>query len=161
MRRSSAVSPHLSEPWRPIASRRGNALIITLLLLLTLTAIGIFAVSLTTKEIGMATQAKVGAILRNTAESGVYFGIGQLPTLYVSGAPYNGSLNVGANGMVGTYSVTSSMTGALSVEPGYGANYRFSNFTVSSVAQAPSGFTGSARIDAEVRFGPVPAGTGY
>lgn len=144
-----------------IDSRRGNAMIIALLLLVTLTAIGIFAISLTTKEIATATQVKVGTILRNTADSGAYFGIGQLPTLYPVGSELTGQIDL-PGGLHCDYKVTSSMSGMLSIEPGYGANFRFSNFSVSSTAQWPAGtFVGKTRVDADVRFGPVPAGTGY
>ncbi len=152
------MNPSRKARLRPASSRSGSALLVTLMLLVVLTAIGIFAISLTTKEMNIATQVKVGTILRNTAESGAYFGIGQLPTLY---SGYSNHLDV-AGGIQCDYTVTSVMSGNLSIEPGYGANFRFSNFSVTSRASWPSGtFVGSTRVDAEVRFGPVPAGTGY
>ncbi len=142
------------------AAARGNAMVITLMLLVILTAIGIFAVNISTREMSVALQTRVGAETRNMAEAGAYYAIGQLPTTFPTGTPYTTTLTVGPN-QTATYSVTSDLSGPLSIEPGYGANYRFANFTVQSTAQAPTGFVGGARVDADVRFGPTPAGTGY
>lgn len=143
-------------------NRRGNAMIITLLLLVILTAIGIYAVSITTTEMDIALHTRVGTITRNIAESGAYFGIAQLPfTTYPPGSDCTVTLLMGPN-ITGTYTVSSFQTGALSIQPGYGANFRFADFGVySSTSSGPSGFTGKARVDADINYGPIPSGTAY
>jgi Tfp pilus assembly protein PilX len=141
-------------------NRSGNALVITILILVLLTAVGIYAVSISTTEMNIALNHRVGTITRNTAESGVYFGIAQLPTIYPAGSDYTAVLTVGT-GMTAAYTVQSNITGASVPEPGFGANYKFAIFSVTSSGQAPSGFTGGVRVDADVSYGPVPAGTNY
>jgi hypothetical protein len=63
---------------------RGSALVITLMLLLILTAIGIYAVSISTTEMGIALHSRVGTSTLNSAESGANFGIDQIPTVYTA-----------------------------------------------------------------------------
>jgi len=141
-------------------NRSGNALVITILILVLLTAVGIYAVSISTTDMNIALNHRVGTITRNTAESGVYFGIAQLPTIYPAGSDYTAALTV-ATGMTAAYTVQSNNTGASAPEPGFGSNYKFAIFSVASSGQAPSGFTGGVRVDADVSYGPVPAGTNY
>lgn len=146
---------------RRMTDRRGNALIITMMLLVILTAIGIYAVSISTTEMDLSLNARVGAITRNVAEAGAYFGIDAIPNMYDNTAPAIMTLTVGPN-MTAQYSVTSGIAGPLTVQPGYGVNYRFADFNVgSSVSTPPTGFTAGARVDALVSYGPIPSGTGY
>ena len=142
-------------------NRRGNAMIITMMLLVILTAIGVYAVSITTTEMDISLHSRVGTISQNVAEAGVYFGIDAVPITFDSAAPAFQTLTVGPN-MTATYRVTSGISGALVIQPGYGANFRFANYDVTStLSTPPSGFTASNRVDATVNYGPIPAGTSY
>ena len=143
-----------------LADRGGSALVITMLLLVILTAIGIYAVSISTTEMNLSLNSRVGAVTRNVAEAGAYYGIEQIPVTFPSPGYSPPALTVGTN-MTSSYTVTSS-SGALTILPGYGVNYRFADFTVvSRVTAPPTGFTAMAGVDALVSYGPIPSGTGY
>ena len=134
-------------------NERGSALVITLMLLLILTAIGIYAINTATTEIDVTLQSKVGTVTLNAAEAGTYVAIDQIP-LVVSAVP--GMLSNGAQ-----YTVTSLFTGQLNILPGYGVNYRFANFQSNSQGNAPPPFVAQRTIVAVTNFGPVPIGTMY
>jgi len=142
-----------------ISNERGSALIITLMLLLILTAIGIYAISISTTEMSIALQSKTGIATLNTAESGAHFAIDQIPNVYTTAydtAAHASTLPDGSN-----YSVTSRATGVLTVKPGFGANYRFADFEVTSAGTPPPQFAGQRIVQAVVNYGPVPTGTMY
>lgn len=145
-----------------LADRGGSALVITMLLLVILTAIGIFAFSISTTEMNISLNSRVGAVTRYVAESGAFFGIEQIPVTYpAGGGEFDNTLIVGTN-MTSTYRVSSGITGPLTIQPGYGVNFRFADFNViSRVITPPTGFTAGARVDALVSYGPIPSGTGY
>jgi len=145
-----------------LADRGGSALVITMLLLVILTAIGIYAFSISTTEMSISLNSRVGAVTRYVAESGAFYGIDQIPvTFSAGGGEVTQTLTVGTN-MTASYTVSSGVTGPLSIQPGYGVNYRFTDFSVfSSVSTPPTGFTTGARVDASVSYGPIPSGTGY
>ena len=137
-----------------ISNERGSALIITLMLLLILTAIGIYAISISTTEMGIALQSKTGTATLNSAESGANYGIDQVPNVFTTA--YTTTLTDGSS-----YSGTSRATGALTLKPGFGANYRFADFEVTSTGTPPPQFAGQRIVQAVVNFGPVPVGTMY
>lgn len=135
-------------------SERGSALVVTLLLLLILTAIGIYAINNATTEMDIALQSKVGTATLNASEAGIYFGIDQVPNV----------LTVAATGALPnqtSYSVTSGMTGALTLRPGHGANYRFADFAINSMGSGPPQFIARRTVQAVIIYGPVPVGTMY
>lgn len=138
----------------------GSALVITMLLMVILTVIGIYAVAISTTEMDIALHSKVGTITRNTAESGAYVGIEELPTTYPAGSDCTVTMTSGIN-MTSTYTFRSDLSGPMEMEPGYGTNFMFASYSVISNGNAPSGFTGGVRVDAAVTFGPMPAGTSY
>jgi Tfp pilus assembly protein PilX len=143
-----------------ISERTGSALVITMLLLVILTVIGIYIIDISTTEMDIALHYKVGTITRNTAESGAYVGIEELPTTYPAGSDCTVTLTAGTN-MTSTYTFQSDLSGPMQMEPGYGTNFMFASYSVVSNGSAPSGFTGGVRVDAAVTFGPMPSGTGY
>jgi Tfp pilus assembly protein PilX len=78
-----------------IRNERGNAMIITLMLLIILTGLGIYAISISTTEMGMAYQWKSGAVGFNAAESGIYQAYDNVGTaLGVNSWQFNGSLPI-------------------------------------------------------------------
>lgn len=136
-------------------NQRGSALIITLMLLLILTAIGIYAINTATTEIDVTLQSKVGIVTLNAAEAGTYVGIDRIP-VEIKGAGVTATLSNNA-----AYTVTSLFTGELSIVPGYGVNYRFANFQMTSTGNAPPPFVAQRTIVAVANYGPVPIGTMY
>jgi hypothetical protein len=136
-----------------ISNERGSALIITLILLLILTAIGIYAISISTTEMSIALQSKTGTATLYSAESGAHYAMDMIPNLVTND---NAMLTDQSR-----YSVTSWATGGMTLKPGYGANYRFADFGVDSIGIPPPQFVGQRRVQAVVNYGPVPVGTMY
>ncbi|MGA8752973.1 PilX N-terminal domain-containing pilus assembly protein [Candidatus Deferrimicrobium sp.] len=136
-----------------LSNERGSALIITLMLLLILTAIGIYAISISTTEMSIALQSKTGTATLNATESGVHYAVDLVPNLVTND---NGILADQSR-----YSVSSWATGGMTLRPGFGANYRFADFMADSTGTAPLPFVGQRRVQAVVIFGPVPVGTMY
>jgi len=135
-------------------NERGSALVITLMLLLILTAIGIYAINTATTEIDVTLQSKVGTVTLNAAEAGTYAAIDQVPNVLT--AAVTGTLSNQAS-----YSVTSGLTGEMTLRPGYGSNYRFADFGVTSVGNSPPQFVAQRTVQAVIIYGPVPVGTMY
>jgi len=136
-----------------LSNERGSALIITMMLLLILTAIGIFAISISTTEMSTALQSKTGTATLNTTESGAHYAIDQIPNLVT-----NTNVTLADQSW---YSVSSWATGGMTLKPGFGANYRFADFMADSTGTAPPPSVGQRRVQAVVIFGPVPVGTMY
>lgn len=135
-------------------NERGNALIITMMLLLILTAIGIYAVSISTTEMNIALHSRVGTATLNSAESGANFGIDQIPTVWTTA--YTDNL-----ADLSRYTMTSRATGAMTLKAGFGSNFRFADFEVTSQGTAPTQFTATRSVQVVVNYGPVPVGTMY
>ena len=136
-----------------LSNERGSALIIALMLLLILTAIGIFAISISTTEMSTALHSKTGTATLNTTESGAHYAIDQIPNLVT-----NTNVTLADQSW---YSVSSWATGGMTLKPGFGANYRFADFMADSTGTAPPPSVGQRRVQAVVIFGPVPVGTMY
>jgi hypothetical protein len=138
----------------PTCNERGSALVITLMLLLILTAIGIYAISISTTEMNIAIQSRVGTATLNSADSGANFGIDRVPDVFTMAVtatlPDQSS-----------YSVTSRATGVLTLKPGFGGNFRFADFEVTSLGQSPPQFAAQRGVQSVVNYGPVPVGTMY
>jgi hypothetical protein len=133
----------------------GSALVITLMLLVILTAIGIYALSISTTEMNIALQSRVGTATLNSADSGANFGIDRVPDILFAPG-YTGVLPDNSS-----YTVTSWATGVLIIRPGFGANFRFADFEVVSVGQSPPQFAARRGVDVVANYGPVPVGTMY
>ena len=135
------------------SNERGSALVITLMLLLVLTAIGIYAISISTTEMDIALRSKVGTSTLNAAEAGTYYGIDRVPIVVT---------DCTANLLNGTsYVVSTVATPNFTLVPGYGANFGFEDFQVASTGRAQSVFSATKRIEAVVSYGPMPMGTMY
>jgi len=138
----------------PMTNERGNALLITMMLLLVLTAIGIYAISMSTTEMNIALQSRVGTAVLNSADSGANFGIDQIPEVFTTAFTATLADQSG-------YSMTSRSTGLLSLRPGFGSNFRFADFEVTSQGNAPPQFVAQRAVQVVVNYGPVPVGTMY
>ena len=67
-----------------LSGERGTALVISLLLLVILTALGVYAVSISTSELEMANYTRAGRSALNASEAGAYFGIDTLPVMTIA-----------------------------------------------------------------------------
>ena len=139
-----------------LSNERGSALIITLMLLLILTAIGIYAISISTTEMSIALQSKAGTTVLNSADSGANFGIDQIPNVFTTPFVTSPPLADGSS-----YSVTSRPTGNMTLRPGFGSNFRFADFEVTSRGTPPPQFAGQRTVQVVANYGPVPVGTMY
>jgi len=138
----------------PATNERGSVLITTLMLLIILTAIGIYAISISTTEMNVALHSRVGTATLNSAESGAHYGIDRIPDVLVGG--YHAALPDQSS-----YDVTSRATGGMTLKPGFGSNYRFADFEVTSQGHAPPQFFAQRAVQVVVNYGPVPVGTMY
>jgi Tfp pilus assembly protein PilX len=142
-------------PGKTLRDTNGNAMIITLLLLIILTALGIYAVSISTTEMNMSFQWKAGTVGFNAAESGIYRAYDTIgPSLAttsftVAGTLPNQAAFTGSGVLIG-----------MSVAPTFGANMGLASYDVNSTGNAP-GFVVSRRLQAVVEYGPMPIGTMY
>ena len=140
---------------KTIRNEQGNAMIITLMLLIILTALGIYAVSISTTEMGMAFQWKSGTVGFNAAESGVYRAYDNVgPALAVSTWSFGGTLPNNA-----TYSATGELK-SMNVAPGYGSNFRLAGYEVNTTGRAVESAL-QRKLQAVVEYGPMPVGTMY
>ena len=136
------------------ANERGSVLVITLLLLIILTAIGIYAISISTTEMNVALQSRVGTAVLNSADSGAHYGIDQVPNVFT--APFTATLADQSG-----YRMTSRATGVMLLRPGFGSNFRFADFEVTSQGTSPPQFSAQRAVQVVVNYGPVPVGTMY
>ncbi len=132
---------------------RGSALVITLMLLLILTAIGIYAISVSTTEMDVTLQSRIGTATLDAAEAGAHQAIDTIPPV-----PFSGS---GTLANATSYSVQAWATGLLSLAPGYGSNFRFADYGVQSTGSGPPQFVAQRTVQAVMKYGPVPVGTMY
>jgi type IV pilus assembly PilX-like protein len=146
-----------------ISNERGSALIITLMLLVILTAIGIYAISISTTEMSIALQSKTGTATLNSADSGAHYAIDLVPGEFPTWPPALPSdprqRQTLADGS--SYDWISKQTGNRTIKPGYGANYSFPDFQVDSIGKPPSQFVGPRMVQAVVNYGPVRIDTNY
>lgn len=131
-------------------NRTGSALVITMMILVILTAAGLYAVGLSTSGIETASVAEEEQAAMNAAEAGLYYGIDRFPFL---SRERGIRLPNGAK-----YDVTVSHTGTVPV-PGYDMGWAQALYRVRAVGRPPND-TGIRRTaEAEATFGPVQAGT--
>jgi len=102
----------------------------------------------------MAVQSRVGTAALNSADAGANYGIDNVPNVIMT--PATGTLPDQSS-----YSVTSRTTGVMTLRSGFGANYRFLDFEVTSAGSPPPVYAGSRGVQAVVDFGPLPTGTMY
>lgn len=133
-------------------NRKGSALVVTMLLLVVLTALGIYAVGLSTSGIESASGEERERAARNAAEAGAWHGIDRLP---FPPAERGVLLPNGAR-----YDVTVSPSGTEPL-PGYDGAWMRATFRIRSTGIAPRTDRIRGVTEVESAFGPVPSGTGY
>ena len=102
----------------PMNRRRGSAIVLSMLLLVILSALGMYAVSVPVGTGESAGRHHRAAVARNMARAGANAAIARFPVVSPGGSPYVRRIPVGSN-VTGRYSVTSRKAGT-EIGPGSG-----------------------------------------
>jgi len=129
---------------------RGSAIVLSMLLLVILSALGMYVVSVPVGTGESAGRHHRAAVARNMARAGANAAIARFPVVSPVGSPYVRRIPVGPN-VTGRYSVTSRKAGA---EIGPGPASRFEEFDLVSVGSATDLHDAEARVVARIRYGP-------
>jgi hypothetical protein len=136
-----------------MGKRRGSAIVLAMLLLVLLSAVGMYAVSLPVSVGESFPERYPAAVARNMARAGAHAGIALLPRAFPDAAPYVRRFAVGPE-MSGVYSVTSRKTGGSGNAPGPGEESGFQDYTLVSEGSVPGARGAGFRVWAEVRYWP-------
>lgn len=129
---------------------RGSAIVLSMLLLVILSALGMFMVSVPVGTGESAGRHHRAAVARNMARAGANAAIARFPVVTPANAPYVRRIPMGP-GVTGRYSVTSQKAAA-EIVPGAGAGVEeYDLVSVGGVADAPEG---NARVVARIRYDP-------
>ena len=129
---------------------RGSAIVVSMLLLIILSALGMYVVSAPLGTGENSGRHHRAAVARNMARAGVNVAIARLPVVTPVGSTYVRRIPVGPN-VTGRYSVTSQKAAAGNVL-GLGAGFaEYDMVSVGSVTDLPDG---DVRVVARIRFGP-------
>lgn len=134
--------------------RRGSAIVLSMLLLVILSALGMYVISVPVGTGERAGRYHRIAVARNMARAGANAAIARFPEADPGGSPYVRRIPVGPN-VTGRYSVTSRKGGA---RIGPGPASRFEEFDVVSVGSVTDLHDVEARVVARIRYGPDPGG---
>jgi hypothetical protein len=135
---------------------RGSAIVLSMLLLVILSALGMFMVSVPVGTGESAGRHHRAAVARNMARAGANAAIARLPVVRPGGSPYVRRIPVGPN-VTGRYSVTLRKAG-VGIVPGPGAVPGFEEFDLTSVGSVTDLPEGEVRVVARIRYGPDLAG---
>jgi len=135
---------------------RGSAIVLSMLLLVILSALGMYVVSVPVGTGESAGRHHRAAVARNMARAGANAAIARLPVLRSGGSPYVRRIPVGPN-VTGRYSVTSRKAGP-GIVPGTAAVPGVEEFDLVSVGSVTDLPDGDARVVARIRYGPDPDG---
>jgi hypothetical protein len=139
-----------------MGNRLGSAIVLAMLLLVLLSAAGMYAVSLPVSVAENSQQQYHAAVARNLARAGAHAAIASLPKVYPGPAPYVRSMAVGPTAS-GRYSVTSRRTGGGNEATGAGGDSGYEEYTLVSEGSVSAASGAGFQVRAEVRFRPHPA----
>lgn len=140
----------------PMSRRRGSAIVLSMLLLVILSALGMYVVSAPVGIGESAGRHHRAAVAKNMARAGANAAIARFPAVIPGGSPYVRRIPVGPN-VTGRYSVTSQKAAAeIGDVSGSGAGFgEYDLVSVGSVTDLPDG---DARVVARIRYGSDLAG---
>jgi hypothetical protein len=129
--------------------RRGSAIVLSMLLLVILSALGMYVVSVPVGTGESAGRHHRAAVARNMARAGANAAIARFPVVSPDGSPYVRRIPVGPN-VTGRYSVTSRKAGA-EIGPGPASGLEeYDLVSVGGVTDAPEG---NVCVVARIRYG--------
>jgi len=142
-----------------LGNRRGVALVIALIILLILTFIGISAISTTTFETNITGNERVATDAFYASEAILQMGLNQLPNI---GPIALRSIGDDSRGWSGSPRDKGSPRSALSFggypKAGYDSSWAFNRYQLNGTGES---FGAKKEIEAQVSYGPFPAGTQY
>lgn len=147
-----------SGPMSPVevmGCRRGSAFVLAMLLLVLLSAAGMYAVSKPVSVAESSQQQYHAAVARNLARAGAHAAIASLPKVFPAPAPYVRRMPVGPVASA-RYSVTSRRT-ASGKEAGAGGESGYEDYTLVSEGIVPGTPGARFQVRAEVRYRTLPA----
>lgn len=134
---------------------RGSAIVLSMLLLVILSAIGMFAVSVPVGTGESAGRHLRTAVARNMARAGANAAIARFPAVNSVGSPYVRRIPVGPD-VTGRYSVTSRKAGSGTGSALPSGFEEYDLVSIGSIADPPSG---EVRVVARIRYAPELPGT--
>jgi len=132
--------------------RRGSAIVISMLLLIILSALGMVMVSVPVGTGESAARYQRAAVARNMARAGANAAIARLPLVSPGGSPYVRRIPVGPD-VTGRYSVTSRNAGA-EVGTGSAGGSGFEEYELVSVGSVTDRSAIEVRVVARIRYAP-------
>jgi hypothetical protein len=134
--------------------RRGSAIVLSMLLLVILSALGMFMVSVPVGTGDSAGRHHRAVVARNMARAGANAAIARFPMVSPGSSPFVRRIPVGSN-VTGRYSVTSQKA-AVGNAPDPGSGFEeYDLVSVGSVTDLP---VGDVRIVARIRYSADPTG---
>jgi len=130
---------------------RGRAIVFSMLLLVILSALGMYVVSVPVGTGESAGRHHRAAVARNMARAGANAAIARFPVVSPVGSPYVRRIPVGPN-VTGRYSVTSRKAGA-EIGTGSSSGSGFEEYDLVSVGSASDLHDAEARVVARIRYG--------
>jgi hypothetical protein len=134
----------------PMNGRRGSAIVLSMLLLVILSAIGMVMVSVPVGTGEGAGRYHRAAVARNMARAGANAAIARLPLMTPSGSPYVRLIPVGQD-VTGRYSVTSQKAVA-EIGPVSGSGSGFEEYDLVSVGSVTDRSAGEVCVVARIRY---------
>ncbi len=138
----------------PMNRCRGSAIVLSMLLLILLSALGMILVSVPIGTGESAGRHHRAAVARNMARAGANAAIARFPLESPVGSPYVRRIPIGPD-VTGRYSVTSRKS---TTEIGPGTAPSLQEYEIVSVGSATDLRDGDVRVVASVRYRPDPAG---
>ena len=135
---------------------RGSAIVLSMLLLVILSALGMYFVSVPVGTGESSSRHHRAAVARNMARAGANAAIARFPLVSPDGSPYVRRIPVGPN-VTGRYSVTSRKTGA-EIGTGSGGGSGFEEYDLVSVGSVTDRSAEDVRVVARIRYAPDPPG---
>jgi hypothetical protein len=130
---------------------RGSAIVLSMLLLVILSALGMYFVSVPVGTGESSSRHHRAAVARNMARAGANAAIARFPVVNPGGSPYVRRIPVGPN-VTGRYSVTSRKVAAEFV-PGSGSGSGFEEYDLVSVGSVTDLPDGDVHVEARIRYG--------
>jgi hypothetical protein len=135
-----------------MSGSRGSAIVLSMLLLILLSALGMYVVSAPVGSGDNFSRHHGAAVARNMARAGASAATARFPLVDPIGSPYVRRFPVGPD-MTGRYSVTSRKVGG---ETGVDPATRFEEYDLVSVGSVVDHPDGEVRVEARIRLRPDP-----
>ncbi len=129
---------------------RGSAIVLSMLLLVVLSALGMYLVSAPVGTGESSRRHHRAAVARNMARAGANAAIARFPLVSPGGSPYVRRIPVGPE-VTGQYLVTSRKAGTGTVSAPTTGSEEYELVSVGSVTNPPSG---EVRVVARIRYAP-------